>query len=225
MGILDSFSPRKRREKEILASLASIAVSEVGDDEFRAASAFVRAYGVALGITVPEHTTKILFADNVEYLRDAWKADDTKIIELASYLSWTQTMAALDELGELAESEEQAKKMRLTLMTVTGRVFHASDRAMSVMHDLSDALGSSERQRELMENNVFLAPDHPRMGLHFRAVAQLLDKPWKTGDVDAAIIYDAQRFLTLLCGDATTYFRRRALEIFKAHVEHGVRPI
>jgi hypothetical protein len=225
MQIINRWSAKKRREKHIITSLAGIASAEAVSDDFRAASALVRAYGVALGITVPEHATRILFTDEVSYLREAWKIDDLRIADLASYLSWTQTKAAFNDMEELAESEEQADRMRLMLMTVTGRVFPASERAMTIMHDFSDALESRERQEELRETAAFLDLEHPSLCLHFRAVAQALDKPWKKEQVPVDIAYDAQRFLALLSVEATSYFKRRALEIFKAHIEHGVRPI
>jgi hypothetical protein len=174
---------------------------------------------------VPEHAAQILFADDVEYLREAWKSDDLKIADLASYLSWTQTKAAFNDMEELAESEEQAEGMRLTLMTVTGRVFPASERAMTIMHEFSDALESRERQEELSETAAFLDLEHPSLCLHFRAVGQALDKPWTKEQVPVDIAYGAQRFLALLSVEATSYFKRRALEIFRAHIEHGIRPI
>jgi hypothetical protein len=224
MHILNRWSA-KRRAKEVFSSLAGMASAEAITEEFRAASALVRAYGVALGVTVPEHTTRILFADKIAYFDEAWKLDDSRIVDLASYLSWTQTKGAFQDMETLAESADQAEQMRSMLMTVTGRVFPASERAMAIMHDLADALDISERQQALMESGAFLDKEHPEMGLHFKAVAQVIDKPWNMNEVEPATIYEAQRFLTLLNADATTFFRRRALEIFKAHVQHGIRPI
>jgi hypothetical protein len=224
VGILDGFSARKRRERELLASLASIASAEATTDDFLSAGALVKGYGVALGITVPEHTTRILFADGIKYLQEAWRSEKTKVVELASYLSWMQTMAAVNDAAKLAESEDQAEKIGLMLILLTGRLFPASDRAMAIIRDLNDARESTERRRELIEQGAVLVSDNPLMGLHFRAIAQILDKPWNRREVDLVVIHEAQRFLTLLCAEATQYFRRRALQIFEAHVEHGMRP-
>lgn len=225
MGILDNFCPKKRRKKELLASLASVAFAEAITDDFLSAGALVKAYVVALGITVPEHATRILFADNIQYLREAWRVDKAKVVELASYLSWTQTMAAVNDAAALAELEGQGHKIGSMLMLLAGRIFPASDRATAIIHDLNRARESTERQRELMEEGAVLVSDSPLTGLHFRAVAQILDKPWNMRDVEPGVICETQRFLGLLCAEASQYFRRRALQIFKAHVEHGgMRP-
>lgn len=225
MGLLDRWSAKKRRENEVLNTLAGIASAEAATEEFRTASAFIRAYGVALGASVPEHTTRVLFVADVPYLRDAWRTDSAKVSDLASYLSWSQAKAAFNDVDHLAESVDEAKQMRSMLMTVTGRVFPASERAMSIMHDFDETLDSQDRQRALMATGAFLSLEQPLTGLHFRAVTQAIGKPWSMNEVDAAAIYEAARFLALLQVDATSYFNRRALEIFKAHVEHGVRPI
>jgi hypothetical protein len=210
MGLLDRFSARKRREAEIMNYLAGIASIEAVSDEFRAASAFVRAFGVALGITVPEHATRILFAGQMQYAGATWNIGDAKIADLASYISWRQTLAAFSEVEELAGSEAEAEKMRLTLMTTSGRMFPASERAMSVIHDYLDTLHDDEKVKALMEERTFVDLEHRDLSLHFRAVAQLIQKPWTINAVEPAKVYAAQRFLGLLLAEATGYFKQRA---------------
>lgn len=223
MGLLSRSSPRKRRESEILHWLADLAAKEAATEDFLAASAFVRAYGVALGITVPEHVTRILFSDQ-KYFESAWNCDFPTILDLASYISWAQAMAAFADTDVIAENEQSDRvAVRQLLMTVTGNVFPASDRAVAVIQNYQELMNDDNRQGDLREQGFLIPQENPDMGAHFIAIAEILGFPWTPDDVEPATAVAAQFFLAKLGIEATQYFRRRALEIFRAHVEHDVR--
>ena len=225
MNLFRRSSAKKVREDDLLRQLANVAATEAASDEFRASSAFVRAYGAALGITVPEHVTRVLFADKVKYFEKAWQTDYRKSLELAAYLSWMQCRAAFADVEEMSQSSDETHERCQTLMLVCGNTYPASDRVMAIMHDFADLLNNEDRQRDLVEQGSYIFLENPFLGAHQRAVAQILDMPWRMrDDVEPSTVLDAKMFLNSLYGEASVYFRRRAEEIFKAHVEHGVRP-
>ena len=212
-----------RRQEEVLNSLAHIATKEAASEAFRNASAFVRAYGVALGITVPEHTTRILFSEG-KFFEKAWELDYARIVDLAAYLSWMQAKDAFPDLDKMARSDDEAQHLREALMIVTGNVFPAGHKTTAIIRDFSEAMGSEARRGDLREQGVVVSEEHPLVGLHFRAVAQILSLPLTMNEVEPATLMAAQLFLFELWAEACVYFRRRAGELFKAHVEHGVTP-
>ncbi len=212
-----------RRQQEVLNSLAHIATKEAESEDFRNESAFVRAYAVALGITVPEHTTRILFADG-KFFETAWELDYARIIDLAAYLSWIQAKDAFPDLAKMARSEDEEQRLREALMIVTGNVFPAGHRATAIIRDFSEAMESEARRGDLREQGVPVSEEHPIAGLHFRAVAQILSLPLTMSEVEPATLMSAQLFLLGLWAEACVYFRRRAWDLFKSHVEGGVTP-
>ena len=207
--------------------LTGMATAEAVTDDFRRASAFVRAYGVALGITVPEHVWMVAFPSKKlfpEYY-DNWRKPEHLFVDLASILAWRQCLAVFADIDEFDATEETKEALRQTLMIICGKIYPASERSIRLMQKYASLLNDEAEQERLLEDYLMWERD-PLITIHMLIVNECLEGPSlamaEPGE-DPERAFGMSGFAMKVYLEAVEYFKKRGSEIYEAHLANGER--
>jgi hypothetical protein len=218
-------SPKKRRAEEVMKSLTAKAVEHVSEPSFERNNAFIRAYAVALGITIPEHVTSAAFPGKLYPKWDdvVWRKPDSIFDDLAALLAWRQCLAAFSDVEDIFKPERQ-KWAKETLMRVCGNTFSYSERAERLTHRYHAFLTDRTARQELLDKQ-YIGPidfeEPSQILIHAWMVNEALEEPDLNLREDSAAIYGLIFYLSDLETNATIYFKNRARDIFEKHLAAG----
>jgi hypothetical protein len=221
-------SAKVQRPEEVLQRLSEIAVQPVSAPSFEKNNAFVRAYIVALGITVPEHVARAAFPGETY---PPWKdsvchKEFSTFLDLAAVLAWRQCLAAFNDLDSILAAEH-VEAGRQSLMAIAGGVFPVSDRAASLMERYGRYESDDDATREFFKGTPIAdigTGDRPAHLTHFEIHA------WMVNEIlGEPTLYLSPPFETLKLADylwnvetaATLYFKERARDLLAKHLAAG----
>jgi len=220
-------SPKKKKAESVFQQLTSIAVEPVSDPRFERSEALVRAYMVALGITIPQHVVAAAFPESVFPKWDdrVWRNDFSTFLDLAAILSWRQCLAAFSDLNAILEPEDIERGCQ-ALMAVAGTVFPVSDRADTLMRRYYLFESSPEARRELFvgtplsDISIEGLQNTKHLEIHGWMINETLGQP-PLYQNDPAEFFALNLYLADVELASTSYFKQRALDIFSKHISAG----
>ncbi len=204
--------------------LTSQATSLVTSREFEEANAFIRAYGVALGFTIPEHVLRVAFpAPEIfaPYQDNATKPDHL-FKDLAAILAWRQCVSVFADVERMYSSEDEQRYYKNGLMEICGYMYPASNRADELMREFSKLLNDSVSQ-DILREDYFIPPGFPFITLYFMMINDCLEGP----DISfkGAIVQDRILAMSDYAGqtllEVVDYFKKRGSDIYLAHRAQG----
>ncbi|HEY1882383.1 MAG TPA: hypothetical protein VGG51_05020 [Candidatus Cybelea sp.] len=215
--------------EQIMQRLSAIAVNPASHPSFTQRNAFVRAYTVALGITVPEHVARAAFPGDAypPWRGSVCRKDFAIFLDLAAVLAWRQCLGAFNDLGGIFD-DEHIEAGRESLMAIAGEVFPVSDRAAILMRRYDRYESDDNATREffagtpLADVGTAERPAHlTHLEIHAWMVNETLGEPalYLSPPFDTFKLTD---YLANLETAATLYFKERALDLLGKHLDAGL---
>lgn len=220
-------SSKQKKADAVLQQLTSIAVQPVSDPRFEQSNALIRAYMVALGITVPQHVVSAAFPESVfpRWDDSVWRKDLSVFLDLAAMLAWRQCLAAFADLTAILEPSS-VEAGRQDLMRVAGTMFPVSDRADALIQRYYLFETNPDSRKQLFEATPLsdIGPEGLRnmkhLEIHAWMVNEALDQP-PLYQNDPAEFFALNLYLADIELANTTYFKERAKDLLSKHIAAG----